>query len=182
MKKVVAILLSLIFLLSGCAKQQNVGVQGVAVPSVDVHNEANLEKSIHNAIMEYNKDRYYKGMFACESHTILGTGSEVSDNSENTLTIYLIALYQEYNLVDDEVESVSGGCSPVALTFLENEDEYELLEYWEPRDGSYYSDDIRDKFPEDVQEKYWSADSASEVLKAENEQIALEFATKEIMP
>lgn len=141
-------------------------------------NTVDLEIAIHNAIMEHNKDGYYKGVFACESHITLGTDSKVSAPSGNTLTIYLIALYQEYNLVENGIESVSGGCGPIALTFLESEDGYELLEYWEPRDGSYYSDDIRDKFPKDVQEKYWNADGASEILQAENEKIALEFSAQ----
>lgn len=50
--------------------------------------------------MEHNKDRYYKGVFACESHTVLATEAGRSANSEEieTLTVYALALYEEYNL------------------------------------------------------------------------------------
>ena len=36
------------------------------------------------------------------------------------------------------------------MTFTLGENGYQLKEYWEPRDGSYYTDDIREKFPADV--------------------------------
>ena len=82
-------------------------------------NETNLDTAIHNAIMEHNKDRYYKGVFACESHTVLATEADRSANSEQIeiLTVYALALYEEYNLSEEGIESVSGGCVPVGFTF-----------------------------------------------------------------
>ena len=57
---------------------------------------------------------------------------------------------------EEGIESVSGGCGPVALTFNVAENGYELSEYWEPGDGSQYSDDIRKKFPEDILDEVWN--------------------------
>lgn len=143
-------------------------------------NATNLDTAIHNAIMEHNKDRYYKGVFACESHTVLATEAGRSANSEEieTLTIYALTLYEEYNLSEEGIESVSGGCVPVALTFNVAENGYELSEYWEPGDGSQYSDDIRKKFPEDILDEVWNPQDYVDAMTAENEQKALEFSTQ----
>ena len=143
-------------------------------------NETNVDTAIHNSIMEHNKDRYYKGVFACESHTVLATEAGRSANSEEieTLTVYALALYEEYNLSEEGIESVSGGCGPVALTFNVTEDGYELSEYWEPGDGSQYSDDIRKKFPEDVLDEVWNPQDYVDAMTAENEQKALEFSAQ----
>lgn len=143
-------------------------------------NETNVDTAIHNSIMEHNKDRYYNGVFACESHTVLATEAGRSANSEEieTLTVYALALYEEYNLSEEGIESVSGGCGPVALTFNVTENGYELSEYWEPGDGSQYSDDIRKKFPEDILDEVWNPQDYVDAMTAENEQKALEFSAQ----
>lgn len=142
--------------------------------------ETNVDTAIHNAIMEHSSDRYYKGVFACESHTVLATEAGRSANSEEieTLTVYALALYEEYNLSEEGIESVSGGCDPVALTFNVAENGYELSEYWEPGDGSQYSDDIRKKFPEDILDEVWNPQDYVDAMTAENKQKALEFSTQ----
>lgn len=142
--------------------------------------ETNVDTAIHNAIMEHNKDRYYKGVFACEGHTVLATEAGRSANSEEieTLTIYALTLYEEYNLSEEGIESVSGGCVPVALTFNVAENGYELSEYWEPGDGSQYSDDIRKKFPEDILDEVWNPQDYVDAMTAENKQKALEFSAQ----
>ena len=143
-------------------------------------NETNVDTAIHNSIMEHNKDRYYKGVFDCEIHTVLATEAGRSANSEEieTLTVYALALYEEYNLSEEGIESVSGGCGPVALTFNVTENGYELSEYWEPGDGSQYSDDIRKKFPEDILDEVWNPQDYVDAMTAENEQKALEFSAQ----
>lgn len=143
-------------------------------------NETNVDTAIHNAIMEHNSDRYYKGVFACESHTVLATEAGGAANSEEneTLTVYVLTLYEEYNLSEEGIESVSGGCVPVALTFNVAENGYELSEYWEPGDGSQYSDDIRKKFPEDILDEVWNPQDYVDAMTAENEQKALEFSAQ----
>ena len=143
-------------------------------------NETNLDTAIHNPIMEHNKDRNYKGVFACESHTVLATEADRSANSEQIeiLTVYALALYEEYNLSEEGIESVSGGCVPVALTFNVAENGYELSEYWEPGDGSQYSDDIRKKFPEDILDEVWNPQDYVDAMTAENKQKALDFSAQ----
>lgn len=86
--------------------------------------------------------------------------------------------YEEYNLSEEGIESVGGGCGPVALTFNVTENGYELSEYWEPGDGSQYSDDIRKKFPEDILDEVWNPQDYVDAMTAENEQKALEFSAQ----
>lgn len=131
-----------------------------------------LDTAISSAIMEYNKNKYLNGAFTCESHTVLTTETE----QNNTLTVYALALYEEFNLSEEGIQNVSGGCSPIALTFNVTPNEYELSEYWEPGDGSQYTNDIRKKFPENALDKFWNLQNYDvDALKAENEQKALEF-------
>jgi len=41
----------------------------------------------------------------------------------------------------------------VAITFEVVDGKYVLKEYWTPRDGSYYVQDIRDKFPDEIEDE-----------------------------
>ena len=71
------------------------------------------------------------------------------DGSDFTEYIhYGWALYEEYRLTDSGLETVTGSHVPVAITFREDlSGNLTLEEYWEPRAGSYYVQDIREKFP-----------------------------------
>ena len=55
------------------------------------------------------------------------------------------------------------------------DDTYELVEYWEPRDGAYYTEDIKEKFPSHLQNKVFNSQDYIDVLKAECERQALEY-------
>lgn len=66
-----------------------------------------------------------------------------------TTTVYLWVLYMEYSYENGEIKEEAGAHTPTVITVKETgkHGHYELEEYWTPRDGSYYADDIRDKFP-----------------------------------
>ena len=67
----------------------------------------------------------------------------------------------EYNVRD-----VGGTHSPLALTFTKNRNgDYELTEYWQPNDGTYYMPSIRSKFPEDT----WNKVDTQLYIQAHNE-------------
>lgn len=74
-----------------------------------------------------------------------------SDFSE--YTHYGWALYEEYRVTDNGLETVISSHVPVAITFREDPSgTITLEEYWKPRDGSYYAQDIREKFPAHIVE------------------------------
>lgn len=109
-----------------------------------------LDHAVSRAIMEHNRGKYLKGDFAKESHKLLGVVNG-SDNGAETCTAYVYTLYKEYNNINGGQQPISGGSVPAAITFTVGEDgSYALKEYWEPRDGNFYADDIMAKFPQDV--------------------------------
>ena len=103
------------------------------------------------AIAEHNKSSHDEGNFSTCAYDIFG----VKKHSNKT-TIYAWVLYEEYSFKNNEIKNVSGSSCPVVFRVdtSKNGDSsaYKLIEYWTPRDGSYYSDDIKDKFPM----KMWS--------------------------
>ncbi len=62
-------------------------------------------------------------------------------------TLYMWVLYEEYSCEDGILKQESGAHSPTAITVTKVDGGYRLVEYWTPRDGSYYDDDIRAKVP-----------------------------------
>ncbi|MGN0402520.1 MAG: hypothetical protein ACI4HQ_09735 [Acetatifactor sp.] len=113
-----------------------------------------LDAAISSAILDhYARDRY-AGLISVESHVLLanegmsGTLMVGEDPNIEEKIVYLLVLHETYSTYGGTLESVGGSYIPTAITFsIRDSGEYMLEEYWEPRDGSYYTDDIRDKFP-----------------------------------
>ncbi len=79
-------------------------------------------------------------------YEILGTNKD-----GDVTTVYMWVLYEEYSY-DKELVLETGAHILTAITVKKVNDYYELVEYWEPRDGSYY-DDIKEKIPLHLQVK-----------------------------
>ncbi len=99
---------------------------------------------IEEQIMQHHHGLYTSGEFSCADFQVLGT----KQHKGNT-TVYMWVLYQEYDEENGHVEEVSGAHIPTAITIRQTapNGQYELVEYWEPREGSHYVKDIREKFP-----------------------------------
>ena len=111
---------------------------------------ASLMQAARAAILEHNaSSRPEKYDLACCDFAILGTESQspADKSSEQTFTAYGWALYQTCNISETGIEDVGGSHIPVALTFERTDDTFLLKDYWEPRDGSYFTEDIRNRFP-----------------------------------
>ena len=107
---------------------------------------ADLESCVSAAILNSNAKHFLKGEYATEAHTVLKTVE-----SGNTVTVYAVALFLEFNYPDGMPSDISGSHMPVAITFEKgNGGEYKLKQYWEPEDGSNYSTSIQSKFPSDI--------------------------------
>lgn len=70
----------------------------------------------------------------------------------NQLTLYGNALYLGFSVEDGILHQTEGSNIPVAITFSCKEEGYELVEYWQPGDGTDYAPDIRAKFPAEAAE------------------------------
>ena len=102
-----------------------------------------LEEAIMNSILDINHSERFAGMLPCASFVQLA-----EERSADIITVYGLALHQVYRAEGNTLIEESGSHIPVALTFRVSETgQYILTEYWKPRDGGYYTDDIRAKFP-----------------------------------
>ena len=136
MKKATALilLLCILFSLAGCR-----------APLATADLDAELDRFIHRCIMERYGDQHPQAEteYANESHDVLGT-----DASEGRITVYAWVLYRQWKEENGRATDVSGSDIPTAIMVEEQAGgTYKLIEYWEPRDGSYYSKDIQAKFP-----------------------------------
>ena len=86
------------------------------------------------------------------------------------------ALYEEYRVTDNGLKTVRGSHIPVAITLREDPSgTLTLEEYWKPRDGSYYAQDIREKFPAHIAKD--SMDSQKFILQQTQECYAQAIAS-----
>ena len=141
---------------------------------------------IDGQIMEHHHSDKSEGHFSAISYNVLGI-----DNSNNETTVYMWVLYQEYSNDNGKIKEEAGAHIPTVITAKRtgSHGHFELVEYWEPRDGSYYVDDIREKFPwylhgkaldsqryideqlafcEKAAEEYYSSDSNGSDVDANN--------------
>ncbi len=68
-------------------------------------------------------------------------------NKANYKTLYMWVLSQEYSFDGTNPNEESGSHIFTAITVKKDGDTYKLVDYFTPRDGSYYVDDIRAKVP-----------------------------------
>ena len=113
------------------------------------------QTAIRQAILEHNRSTNPTGFVSCASFAELAC--VVTDGNDfSQYTYYGWALYEEYKVTDGGLETVRNSHIPVVLSFDLKEEGYTLgytlTKYWEPRDGSYYAQDIREKFPAHIVE------------------------------
>lgn len=88
--------------------------------------------------------------FVVSHHKVLGV-----DKFLNETTVYMWVMYNEYSCENGEITNETGAYTPTVVTVKRTGEHghYELVEYWEPRDGSLYAGDVREKFPWYLQSK-----------------------------
>ncbi|MBQ9968237.1 MAG: hypothetical protein IJO88_05895, partial [Oscillospiraceae bacterium] len=118
------------------------------------HSDVLLTQAIYDAILEHNSSSGPDELYHCASFVLLDKQELCicSDPpSPMQVIVYGMALHQAYRFTETGLWDEQGSHIPVALTFEVENGVYALLEYWEPRDGSYYVQDIREKFPDAVE-------------------------------
>lgn len=132
------------------------GTTDTIEPVSELSKEERLEAAIHYAIIEHNRHyspNYSPNVFVCENRIILDTMTLVAcgandESSYEETTVYMMVLYQEYDLSGGTIRDMGGSHMPIALSFKADGNDYMLTEYWTPEDGSYYLPSIQQKFPE----------------------------------
>ena len=111
------------------------------------------EALLNRAILDYHRSDKSGQYFCCADYVVLaneeGTRyNPVTENDSKTLNYYLWVLYQEYLFTEDGIKEMGGAHVPTNITLAEGGNGgWYLLNYWVPRDGSYYAEDIRAVFP-----------------------------------
>lgn len=125
-------------------------------PLVEEENEAEqpeedpLEAAVTAAIFQRSEPVFENttvrtAVFQCFDQQELAFDSDPPQ--PNQLTLYGNALYLGFSVEDGILRQTEGSNIPVAITFSCEEEGYELVEYWQPGDGTDYAPDIRAKFP-----------------------------------
>lgn len=123
------------------------------------HSETLLNRAIYDAILNCNLSEKTFGLNNCASFIMLdkeeisGTPVVGSTDHVGMVTVYGLALYQGYDMVDGKLHEEAGSHSPVAITFDVLNGKYSLKEYWRPGDGTYYAPAIREKFPDHIEDE-----------------------------
>jgi len=150
--------------------------------------EAELDRLEAEADCALGRD----GLLYVESHVILATESsgrvyQTDGEARMGMTaegryameravFYLLVHHAKYSTCGETPEARGGSLAPAVLTFRISESgEYILEEYWEPREGSFYARDIRDRFPEGAAEAVLENEAYVEELKDRTYRKALEY-------
>ena len=133
----------------------------------------NMQEFLEEQIIEHHRGGYSDGEFCCTEFKVLG-----SEKHKEDITVYMLVLYQEYDKINGKVEHVSGAYIPTAVTVRDENGELSLVEYWEPRDGTYYANDIKDRFPLLSAIKALNGDHYIEKLEANCQKKAEKYFSK----
>ena len=141
-----------------------------------------LEAAISAAILDHYASDEPDGLIHVESHVLLaneamsGTPLFGANDHAEKVIVYLLVHHVKYSTYGGQLEAVGGSYVPTAITFkVSNSREYILEEYWEPRDGIYYADDIRKKFPGASADDALNDQAYIEELKAQTYSKALAY-------
>jgi len=103
--------------------------------------------SMDMAVAQHNRSSHSEDHFIATDYDVL-----LIQRSGKKTSVYAWVLYEEYSFDGKDVKLESGSHIPTAITFATSNNSsdsstYDLIEYWQPRDGSYYAEDIKAKFP-----------------------------------
>lgn len=104
--------------------------------------DSQLQEFLDTQVAEHNRSEEPNDNFISVSYDLM----EVDETPSKT-TVYAWILYTEYSSENRMLKEESGSHIPTVITVKKNGDRYELVEYWEPRDGSFWADDVKSKFP-----------------------------------
>ena len=107
-----------------------------------------LDAYLTHVIVDQNYSREHTDdVYPTEAHTVFGTAKK-----DGKTVVYGMVLYEEYYLDENgELQVQNGSHIPTVITLDLEGNGYSLVEYWIPRDGTYYPADIREKYPI----RYW---------------------------
>ncbi|MBR0139262.1 MAG: M56 family metallopeptidase, partial [Firmicutes bacterium] len=107
-----------------------------------------LGLAIEKAVLGRSEGPETLGDLQAESHELLAAENKKDGEGRDVLTVYLMTLWQDYARSDGGFKEVQSRIGPAVLSFATDGPGYELLDYRVPREGPYYTEDIKAMFPE----------------------------------
>jgi len=116
------------------------------IPSRTDAPNISLEEAITKAIIDNNDNEHIKTHYKTEAHEIIGT-----DETDETLTVYAVALFESFTFNGEKLHSASGNLTPVAISFKKGANKtYTLTEYLVPEIGSKNNAFFEEKLPNEI--------------------------------
>lgn len=138
--------------------------------STDIDNlDDQLQIFLDTQVAEHNRSEESNDNFISISYDFM----EV-DKTSSKISIYAWILYMEYSCENGALQEEAGSHIPTIISAKRNGNSYELIEYWTPRDGSYYVNDIKTKFPSHLWTRAIDSQQSVKQQKEECEQRAME--------
>lgn len=135
----------------------------------DTDQQDRLMEFLEFEFMDHNKIEFYEGSWFAVDCEILET-----KESDDEITVYLWGMFRIYSY-ENGLKVESNVHIPVIITAQERGADYVLSDYWQPRAGSDFENDVKSKFPEHLQSK---ALDSQQYVKAQAERCdaeALEY-------
>ncbi|MBQ8260070.1 MAG: M56 family metallopeptidase [Clostridia bacterium] len=104
-----------------------------------------LKAFIDTQVLEHFRTEKSEGKACCYDWIPLGKTERGSET-----TVYMWVMYQEYSYIGTELKMETAAHIPTAITVKEADGQYELVEYWEPKDGANYPTSLKRKFPRNI--------------------------------
>ena len=116
-------------------------------PFSDTNLSEKLGVSVEKAVKEHFRNHETEGHFVTVDADVL----RVSKSASRT-TVYAVVMYEEYSFDGTDIKEGTAAHVPTVITFDTSSDDngqeaFAVMEYWEPREGSYFTEDVRLKFP-----------------------------------
>ena len=139
------------FSFAGEKKKYKMSFDFEILPTEESKAADSLDKAIEDAIAS-KYARKNDGSIPFVYHTVIANAvsTPLKGETKQSETVYVWFTYERYRVYSNRLENTGGGSNYAVLTFENTGGRYELMDYREPRDGSYHSKDIEEMFPDDI--------------------------------
>lgn len=152
------ILLTVFALFQFYPKPQNVNLEGPVSSSYQSQPESTFaNEQVERAITDYLvREKQLSWKTRTDSHSFCTI--ENLKPEKDLFPLYIWAVCGEYVIEDNKLVNISGSSLPVTINYPNELSFYDPRKFTHevPRDGSYYTTDVKELFPPDVQVKIFA--------------------------
>ena len=134
-KSSILLLLFGAFLLAGCSGNE------VTLQDGDKNISEEMDEVISNYIIQKYLSSYYDTEKQFEVHKVYGT-----NESDGVISVFMWSYYGGFNK-STGIENQAGHSLPAVIRLRKKEENYSVIEYTEPQDGSLYQSSRKKMFP-----------------------------------